>query len=317
MSENRGHWYLLTGLLIGLVLGVIYAWMFSPLEYVDTTPDSLRADFKDEYRFLIAFSHRAHGNLERTRARLSLLGDPDPAAALGEQAQRMLSGDAQMSTVRILADLAEVLQNPALQSAEPLSTTVVMLQPGTPDPQPADANPTAIPLPTDLTSPFEPILEPSETPVVQPSATQTLTPGPGTRTVTPTRTPLRSPTLIATATARPSLTPTATPGQPFQLVSQATFCDPQRPGLLQVILQNSAGSPAAGIEITITWLGGQEEFFTGLKPELGHGYADFVMTPGVEYALSLSNGVTRITGLQAESCPDDHPGGVRLEFRQP
>lgn len=317
MSENRGHWYLLTGLLIGLVLGVIYAWMFSPLEYVDTTPDSLRADFKDEYRFLIAFSHRAHGNLERTRARLSLLGDPDPAAALGEQAQRMLSGDAQMSAVRILADLAEVLQNPALQSAEPLSTTVVMLQTGTLDPQPADANPTAIPLPTDLTSPFEPILEPSETPVVQPSATQTLTPGPGTRTVTPTRTPLRSPTLIATATARPSLTPTATPGQPFQLLNQSTFCDAQRPGLLQVILQNSAGSPAAGIEITITWLGGQEEFFTGLKPELGHGYADFVMTPGVEYALSLSNGVTRITGLLAESCPDDHPGGVRLEFRQP
>jgi hypothetical protein len=317
MSENRGHWYLLTGLLIGLALGIAYAWAIAPLEYVDTTPESLRADFKDEYRFLIAFSHRAHGNLERTKARLSLLGDADPVAALGEQAQRMLAGNVEMSRVRILADLAEALQNPAAHSAGPAPATVAALETGALPAQPAQSGPTATIPPTDATSPFEPILEPSETPTFQPSPSPSLSPDPRTRTATPTRTPLRTATPIATATARPSLTPTATPGQPFQLLSQSTFCDARRPGLLQVILQNSAGSPAAGIEIIITWFGGQEEFFTGLKPELGHGYADFVMTPGVEYALSLSNGVTRITGLQAETCSGDYPGGIRLEFRQP
>jgi hypothetical protein len=104
------------------------------------------------------------------------------------------------------------------------------------------------------------------------------------------------------------------------LTDQSTFCDSARPGLLQVILENAAGNPASGIELTVTWLGGEETFYTGLKPELGFGYADFAMTPGIEYALSLSGGVTRITGLQTSPCnadSGDYPGSIRLEFRQP
>lgn len=315
MSEARGHWYLLTGLLIGLALGIYYAWELSPLEYVDTPPSSLRADFKDEYRYLIAASYRATGNLDRARARLSLLGDPDPVIALGEQAQRMLAASAPAGAIRLVADLAEALLNPALASS---SESLIQPLPTESAAQPV--LPADTPLPTDATSPFEPILAPTETPSPSPTLTPTATPGRGTRTATPTRTPRNSPTPIPTATVRPSLTPTATPGLPFQLTDQSTFCDAARPGLLQVILENAAGNPASGIELTVTWLGGEETFYTGLKPELGFGYADFAMTPGIEYALSLSGGVTRITGLQTSPCnadSGDYPGSIRLEFRQP
>jgi hypothetical protein len=321
MSERRGHWYLLTGLLIGLVLGVGYAWVLAPVEFIDTTPDSLRADFKDEYRYLIAASYHVSGNLERASARLTLLGDPDPAAALGAQAQRMLAANAPAGAVRLVAELAEAMLNPALASAE---------LPGEPAAEPPQSPPVAsdiqplppadTPLPTDATSPFEPILAPTETPSPSPTNTRTATPDPRTRTPTPTNTPRNSPTPIPTATIRPSLTPTATPGLPFQLVNQSTFCDSVRPGLLQVVLENAAGNPASGIEITITWLGGEETFYTGLKPELGFGYADFTMTPDIEYALSLSGGVTRVSGLQTSTCnadTGDYPGSIRLEFRQP
>jgi hypothetical protein len=321
MSENRGYWYLLTGLLIGLALGILFAWVVAPLEYTDTTPASLRADFKDEYRYLIAASYRTNGNLERARARLALLGDPDPAAALGEQAQRLLAGDAPMSAVRVLADLAEVLQNPAAfspQDALPdLATTDQVAAVSTPT---LGSQPAVTLAPTNPTSPFEPILDPTETPTLPPTPTETSTLRPGMRTATLTRTPLRSATPIATVTPKPSLTPTATPGQPFQLVDQSTFCDPNRPALLQVVLEDAAGNPASGIEIAISWLGGEETFFTGLKPELGFGYADFSMNPGVEYALSLSNGITRISGLQTTPCSLDSgeiAGGIRLKFRQP
>jgi len=320
MSENRGYWYLLTGLLIGVALGVAYAWLVAPLEYIDTSPDSLRADFKDEYRFLIAASYQTHGNLERTQARLTLLGDTDPAVALGEQAQRMLASNAPMNAIRPLADLAEALQNPIIFTETPAVGFPLAATMGISPVSTSLANPSAVVLPTDATSPFEPILEPSETPLPEPTITYTPTLRPGARTATATRTPLRSPTPIATATLRPSLTPTATAGLPFQLIDQATFCEPQRPGLLQVFLENSAGNPASGIEISITWLGGEEEFFTGLKPELGYGYADFQMTASVEYVLSLSNGVTRISGLQAPICSADgidYPGGIRLDFQQP
>jgi hypothetical protein len=30
MKEERGPWYLLTGLLIGAVLGLAYAWFYAP-----------------------------------------------------------------------------------------------------------------------------------------------------------------------------------------------------------------------------------------------------------------------------------------------
>ncbi len=315
MSERRGHWYLLTGLLIGLALGITYAWLVSPVEYTDTSPASLRADFKDEYRYLIAASHRVHGNLERTLARLSLLDDPEPVAALGEQAQRLLAANAPSSSVRALADLAEALQ----ATASPVAVASSQATGGLASPT-AGPESLAAPLPTDATSPFEPILDPTETPIPQPTVSETPTPRPGTRTATATRTPQRSPTPIATATLKPSLTPTATPGKPFQLVDQATFCDPNLPGVLQVFLENSNGDPASGVEVTITWLGGEEQFFSGLKPELGFGYADFVMTPGVEYVLSLDNGVIQIADLRAGACSaesGEYPGGIRLDFRQP
>ena len=74
-------------------------------------------------------------------------------------------------------------------------------------------------------------------------------------------------------------------------------------------------------QVGMEWSGGEEHFFTGLKPELGHGYADYRMTAGTEYALSLSAGGTRITGLSAPPCLDasgnPYPGGLHLEFKQP
>jgi hypothetical protein len=75
MGEQRGPWYLLTGLAIGLALGLVYAWWINPVAYVNTAPASLRPDSKEAYRSLIAAAFGANGNLERARVRLSLLKD--------------------------------------------------------------------------------------------------------------------------------------------------------------------------------------------------------------------------------------------------
>jgi hypothetical protein len=91
--------------------------------------------------------------------------------------------------------------------------------------------------------------------------------------------------------------------------------------LLQVDVSDADGRPVAGAEILIAWGGGQESFFTGLKPELGDGYADFVMRPGVVYSLRLALESETAGDLSIPACEaaDGTPfaGGIRLEFQQP
>jgi len=76
-----------------------------------------------------------------------------------------------------------------------------------------------------------------------------------------------------------------------------------------------------GTEIIISWNGNEEHFFTGIKPELGNGYADFAMDPNQSYSLRLATGSTAVSGLSAPSCEDEdgnqYWGSLRLKFEQP
>ncbi len=72
---------LVLGILLGLGLGVLIGWVIYPVEYVDTPPNALRADYKDEYLLLIASAYAADHNLEHARQRLATLGYPDPVLA--------------------------------------------------------------------------------------------------------------------------------------------------------------------------------------------------------------------------------------------
>lgn len=326
MSENRGPWYLVTGVILGFVIGLLLAWWVIPVEAENTLPASMRSNFKDDYRYMVSLAYQANNNLPRARARLNLLGDPNLESALGDHAQRMLASNVSLEAVQVLANLSEALRNE--QAAAPV-LGVTEVRPADSTLEPATTLDTGSPLGLETNTPKggEAIQLPSATPknliaetaVVMPGV-ETSTPA-GTATKAPSATaslpPTATSTPISTATARPSRTPTATPGQPFALTGQSTFCEAARPGWLQIYLEDANGDPVPGVEITITWLGGEEKFFTGLKPDLGNGYADFLMKTGIEYVLSMSNGMVRLTGLKASTCPGDFLGSIKLEFRQP
>ena len=282
-EPRRDPWYLLTGLLIGLTLGLLIAWVISPVQYVDTAPASLRADFKDQYRSMIASAYLATGELGRAQSRLSLLGDADPRQALTLQAQQALSVGDPSGSAYALARLADALLQPLVGEQTPIEIGA------------------------------------------SPTATTTAT-GTKTETSSVTRAPTRRPTgtltPAATPTPRPTRTPTPTLGAAFVLVAPEIVCDVNlSEGLLQVKIQNAAGQPIPGAEVIITWEGGEEHFFTGLKPELGNGYADFVMQPEVGYSLRLAAGGRPVSNLSAPICRtsggDSYYGGVRLLFQQP
>lgn len=279
MNEERGPWYLLTGFVIGLVLGVIYAWLISPVQYVDNPPSALREDFKDQYRTLIALAYGASGDLGRARARLNLLGAPDAQRSLAAQAQRMLSQGGPPDEARALGELAAQLRQPTAVSQEDGAGSVVVEE-GT----------TAAPSPSQTGPPLTPTGSPT------PAAT-TGTPRAPTRTPRPSRTP------TATGTPRPTPTSTATPGQPFELQEMEEVCDSGSPEpQIQVLTLDVEGNQVPGVEFIVTWSDGEERFFTGLKPELGLGYGDFTMTPGVRYTLQINDGGEPVPDLVAPSC---------------
>ncbi|MFN8404990.1 MAG: hypothetical protein U0V48_15755 [Anaerolineales bacterium] len=279
---------LLLALLAGLGLGLLYSWVLSPAQVVDSAPVALRSDFKDQYRSAIAAAFNSTGNLDRARARLNLIGDTDPIEALNAQAQRMIaSGEIQQADE--VAALASALAQGNVSVAAPVESPT------------ANALATAQPTST-------------ESEAVPTSATQEIF------TSTPEISPTQ--TIIFESTPRPTRTPIPTLGSPFALNGQESICDSNLPdGLLQVLVLNPKRRQLPGVEIRITWDGGEDQFFTGLKPELGNGYADFIMTPNVSYTVQLAQGSDAAVGLIAPACDTSDGqqfiGGFKLTFQQP
>ena len=109
MKDERGNLYLLTGLIIGIILGIFFAWKVYPTEYFDTLPSSLKAEFKDTYRIQIASAYLANNDIIRARGRLDLLGDEDIQRGLAEQAQRIIAEGGDLEIARALGVLSAAL----------------------------------------------------------------------------------------------------------------------------------------------------------------------------------------------------------------
>jgi hypothetical protein len=327
-------WYLLTGFILGAILGLVYAWVISPVEYVDTPPSALRPDAKDQYRVLIALSYGVTGDLPRAKARLAVLDsngkmvngeavDPLPTSAqwLAAQAQRALADGRPQTEVQALGLLAAALgEKPTpLPSLTPTASPTPRASPTFTPPTPTPEASQTQPLPTSSESPSQtqpppsPSLEPgqtpqpssSQTPVVQaqPSDTPTAT-SPATASPTGAVTiPIEEEVQLHDATPTLLPNPDRTPLPAYEIQSRKLICDP---GLdksqIQIQVKDAAGKGVSGVKALIDWEGGQDSFTTGLKPELGRGYADFTMTPGLVYTLRLTESGQPLTGLKAEEC---------------
>lgn len=288
--------HLILALLIGLGLGLVYSWFLSPVQYVDANPTLLRTDFKDQYRIVIAASYTFTRDLARARARLELLGDADITAELSAQAQRMVAAGESFENVQPLVQLATDLRQ-GFASAPPTETPFPLFNTPIIDFTPQATEPPS--LAED---------EPAETPTFLPTAFFEQTP--------------LAPLLIETNTPRPTFTPSPAPGAPFTLIAQETICTPgATAGLMQFMFTDSRRRQVAGVEIVVTWNRGEDRFFTGFKPELGNGYADFVMQADTVYNIRIVTGGSFIPNVIAPTCTEPngttHLGGLSLTFQQP
>jgi hypothetical protein len=274
VREERGPWYLLTGLVIGIIFGLVYAWRIAPVKYVDTTPATLRQDFKEQYRALIAIAYAADGDLVRAQARLKQLKDPNSAQTVAIQAQQALAGGHPADEAHALGLLAVALSQNVSSALNPetnqVPTTSAPTETETPVPvtaSPSPTSPAATPSPSAVISSTLPATEPVNTPL-------------------------------------PSRTPTPTSGAPFVLSGEPKLvCDAtlKRP-LIMVEAKDATGQPVPGVEVIVNWPGGEDHFFTGLKPEKGPGYGDFVMTQDVTYTVHVADGGQSVPDLITNDC---------------
>ncbi|MEJ2736171.1 MAG: hypothetical protein P8189_21830 [Anaerolineae bacterium] len=118
--------------------------------------------------------------------------------------------------------------------------------------------------------------------------------------------------------ASPTPAPSVTPAPDFRLAEKTAVCAAAgQPSLIAVWVQDAEGNGLAGVEIVVSWATGEDRFLTGLRPEQGVGYADFEMSPRVEYDVALADyGGEVARGLTADLAPGLCPTGtVGLDWR--
>jgi hypothetical protein len=241
-------WGLLLGLLLGLAGGLFYAWQIAPVEEVDTTPRQLNPQSRADYVVAIALRFGYDSDLNRAVSELLQLNlGPDPFQAVADIACQLASTGYVDSSSGIRA-LRKLKTFYQLQGKSGCADVLI-----------DDATPVAV------------------VTVVVPTPTATLVPPP-TKTPTPSG---------DAATPAAQVVPTTRPRQLFSGQIVNTFCDVELSGIIEVFVRDFRGGELPGQRVRVRWDGGSDQFSTGMKPERGLGYADFVMESGLNYTIDM------------------------------
>lgn len=113
---------------IGVAVGLTYGWVINPVEYVDTTPNSLREDYKADYVLMVAEAYAAEKDPALAARRLALLGDTPPVEIVRQvmiYATQVQPGYAE-ADLDLMSRLASALQSwdPLFDAGPPVNMSV-------------------------------------------------------------------------------------------------------------------------------------------------------------------------------------------------
>jgi hypothetical protein len=147
-----------------------------------------------------------------------------------------------------------------------------------PEPTPTEA-PTTAPVPT--VTPVAPTPTPTEPPA-EPTATATQPPPTPTSTAAPPQEPTRTPTVAV--------------GFDYQLVEQKDLgCTSERDGhYILVYVRDESDRGLAGVELLVKGPGVEDTFYTGLKPEVDAGFADFAVSAPGSYSVQVAGATSQV-----------------------
>jgi len=108
------RWLLpLLALIIGISLGLVYGWVISPVQYVDTTPDTLRADYRADYVLMVAEAYQSEQDGDLAVRRLAILGSQPPGEIASQalaQARKLGYTESDISLIQKLTTAMQAWQ---------------------------------------------------------------------------------------------------------------------------------------------------------------------------------------------------------------
>lgn len=95
---------------VGIAAGLYYGWVINPVHYVDTTPDTLRADYKADYVLMAAEAYQKDGDLQTAARRLAVLGDARPQESVAKATLFATQAGYGSADLSLMQKLGEALQ---------------------------------------------------------------------------------------------------------------------------------------------------------------------------------------------------------------
>jgi hypothetical protein len=77
----------LVAILVGLAIGLTYGWLISPVRYIDTSPNTLRIDYKTDYVLMVSEAYQSEKDVQQAIRRLGLLGTTSPVELVAQTLQ--------------------------------------------------------------------------------------------------------------------------------------------------------------------------------------------------------------------------------------
>jgi hypothetical protein len=261
----------LVGLMAGLILGLTYAWQVDPVVLRNTSPADLSQSDKETYVIAIAQEYAAEQNLERAITRLlevSPEGNPFEVAA--ETACQLIRAGrvTDVSSIGVIRNLRSIYEPQGVSAGCDTA-----------------AFNTPVPVTIVVSTPTA-SFTPSITPVATKTPTKAIDPAPNN-------------------TAIPPSTSAAQSDGDFREAFVEAFCNPQISGIIEIYVRDTDSLGVPGTPVEVTW-GNRESqvFYTGLKPERGDDYADFVMEAGESYRVSVLDESQPTREVDAVPCDD-------------
>lgn len=98
-------------MILGVVAGLVYGWVFQPARIANTTLDSLRADYKADYVLMVAENYQAFRDFSSAREDLEKISPGNPLEGVQSALIKAQQLGYSMSDLALIADLETALKS--------------------------------------------------------------------------------------------------------------------------------------------------------------------------------------------------------------